>query len=102
MGGMGPDTDYAVVARNLAVVGFGLGGALSAFAIATQWVDRIEAPREVFAGLVGVSRHDRNRPFSRPRNSSAVPHNRRSRAGSERSGIKSMSRPGTASPSGKG
>ncbi len=36
MGGMGPTTDYAVVARNLAVVGFGLGGALSAFAIATQ------------------------------------------------------------------
>ena len=36
MGGMGPDTEYIIVARNLAVVGFGLGGALSAFAIATQ------------------------------------------------------------------
>ena len=36
MGGMGPETDYPVVARNLAVVGFGLGSALSAFAIATQ------------------------------------------------------------------
>ena len=36
MGGMGPDTDYVVVARNLALVGFGLGGALAAFAIATQ------------------------------------------------------------------
>jgi EmrB/QacA subfamily drug resistance transporter len=36
MAGMGPQTDYAVVARNLAVVGFGLGGALCAFAIASQ------------------------------------------------------------------
>jgi MFS family permease len=36
MAGMGPDTDSTTVARNLAVVGFGLGGALSAFAIATQ------------------------------------------------------------------
>lgn len=36
MAGMGLDTEYAVVARNLVVVGFGLGGALSAFAIATQ------------------------------------------------------------------
>jgi EmrB/QacA subfamily drug resistance transporter len=36
MAGMGLDTDYATVARNLVVVGFGLGSALSAFAIATQ------------------------------------------------------------------
>ena len=36
MAGMGLETDYAIVARNLVVVGFGLGGALSAFAIATQ------------------------------------------------------------------
>jgi EmrB/QacA subfamily drug resistance transporter len=36
MSGMGIDTDYPTVARNLAVVGFGLGSALSAFAIATQ------------------------------------------------------------------
>jgi EmrB/QacA subfamily drug resistance transporter len=36
MAGMGADTTYAIVARNLVLVGFGLGGALSAFAIATQ------------------------------------------------------------------
>jgi EmrB/QacA subfamily drug resistance transporter len=36
MAGMGTDTTYAIVARNLILVGFGLGGALSAFAIATQ------------------------------------------------------------------
>ncbi|MBV9170343.1 MAG: MFS transporter, partial [Chloroflexi bacterium] len=36
MSGMGLDTDYATVSRNLAIVGFGLGGALSAFAIASQ------------------------------------------------------------------
>jgi MFS family permease len=36
MAGMGLDTDYTIVARNLAVLGFGLGGALSAFAIAAQ------------------------------------------------------------------
>jgi hypothetical protein len=36
MAGMGIDTDYATVARNLVVVGFGLGGALAAFAITTQ------------------------------------------------------------------
>jgi EmrB/QacA subfamily drug resistance transporter len=36
MSGMGVDTDYATVARNLVVVGFGLGTALSAFAIASQ------------------------------------------------------------------
>ena len=36
MGGMGADTDYAVVVRNLVVVGFGLGAALPAFAIAVQ------------------------------------------------------------------
>jgi EmrB/QacA subfamily drug resistance transporter len=36
MSGMGVDTDYATVARNLVIVGFGLGTALSAFAIASQ------------------------------------------------------------------
>jgi hypothetical protein len=36
MSGMGVDTDYATVARNLVVVGLGLGTALSAFAIASQ------------------------------------------------------------------
>jgi EmrB/QacA subfamily drug resistance transporter len=36
MSGMGADTDYATVARNLVVVGFGLGTALSALAIASQ------------------------------------------------------------------
>jgi hypothetical protein len=36
MSGMGTDTEYATVARNLVVVGFGLGTALSAFAIASQ------------------------------------------------------------------
>jgi EmrB/QacA subfamily drug resistance transporter len=36
MSGMGVGTDYATVARNLVVVGFGLGTALSAFAIASQ------------------------------------------------------------------
>jgi MFS family permease len=36
MAGMGSETDYATVARNLVLVGFGLGGALSGFAIATQ------------------------------------------------------------------
>jgi MFS family permease len=36
MASMGPETGYAIVARNLLLVGFGLGGALSAFAIATQ------------------------------------------------------------------
>ena len=36
LAGMGPETDYTIVARNLVVVGVGLGGALSAFAIAAQ------------------------------------------------------------------
>ena len=36
MSGMGVDTDYPTVARNLVIVGFGLGTALSAFAIASQ------------------------------------------------------------------
>jgi MFS family permease len=36
MCGMGVDTEYATVARNLVVVGSGLGTALSAFAIASQ------------------------------------------------------------------
>jgi EmrB/QacA subfamily drug resistance transporter len=36
MSGMGADTDYVVVARNLMVVGFGLGTALAAFVVAAQ------------------------------------------------------------------
>ena len=36
MSSMGVDADYATVARNRVVVGFGLGTALSAFAIASQ------------------------------------------------------------------
>ena len=36
MAGMGPQTDYAVVARNLVMVGLGLGSALSSFAVAAQ------------------------------------------------------------------
>ena len=36
MAGMGPDTDYAVVARNLVVTGFGIGSALAAFVVASQ------------------------------------------------------------------
>ena len=36
MASMGPQTDYAVVARNLVVIGLGLGSALSSFAIAAQ------------------------------------------------------------------
>jgi hypothetical protein len=33
---MGADTSYPVVARNLVIVGLGLGSALSAFVVATQ------------------------------------------------------------------
>jgi EmrB/QacA subfamily drug resistance transporter len=36
MTGMGADTGYAVVARNLVVIGFGLGSALAAFVVAGQ------------------------------------------------------------------
>jgi EmrB/QacA subfamily drug resistance transporter len=36
MVGMGADTTYAVVARNLSVIGFGLGTALAAFVLAGQ------------------------------------------------------------------
>jgi EmrB/QacA subfamily drug resistance transporter len=36
MAGMGPDTDYTVVARNLVVTGFGIGSALAAFVVASQ------------------------------------------------------------------
>ena len=36
MAGMGPQTDYAVVARNLVIVGLGLGSALSSFAVSAQ------------------------------------------------------------------
>jgi EmrB/QacA subfamily drug resistance transporter len=36
LSGMGPGTDYPTVARNLVLVGLGLGSALSAFAVATQ------------------------------------------------------------------
>jgi EmrB/QacA subfamily drug resistance transporter len=36
MAGMGPQTTYAVVARNLVVIGFGLGSALAAFVVAGQ------------------------------------------------------------------
>jgi MFS family permease len=36
MGGMGPQTDYPVVARNLVIIGLGLGSALSSFAVAAQ------------------------------------------------------------------
>jgi MFS family permease len=36
MAGMGTDTDYAVVARNLVVIGFGIGSALAAFVVASQ------------------------------------------------------------------
>jgi len=36
MAGMGPDTDYAVVARNLVLTGFGIGSALAAFVVASQ------------------------------------------------------------------
>ncbi|MBV8720443.1 MAG: MFS transporter [Chloroflexi bacterium] len=36
MSGMGKDTEYAVVARNLVVIGFGLGGALASFVVASQ------------------------------------------------------------------
>jgi EmrB/QacA subfamily drug resistance transporter len=36
MAGMGASTDYLVVARNLVVIGFGLGSALAAFVVAGQ------------------------------------------------------------------
>jgi EmrB/QacA subfamily drug resistance transporter len=36
MAGMGADTTYPVVARNLAIIGFGLGSALAAFVVASQ------------------------------------------------------------------
>jgi predicted MFS family arabinose efflux permease len=36
MAGMGPQTDYPVVARNLVIVGLGLGSALSSFAVSAQ------------------------------------------------------------------
>jgi EmrB/QacA subfamily drug resistance transporter len=36
MAGMGPSTDYAVVVRNLVIIGLGLGAGLSSFAIAAQ------------------------------------------------------------------
>jgi EmrB/QacA subfamily drug resistance transporter len=36
MAGMGPQTEYAVVARNLVIIGFGLGSALASFVIAAQ------------------------------------------------------------------
>jgi hypothetical protein len=36
MSGMGEQTDYPVVARNLVIIGLGLGSALSSFAIAAQ------------------------------------------------------------------
>jgi EmrB/QacA subfamily drug resistance transporter len=36
MAGMGPGTEYAVVARNLVIVGLGLGAALAAFVVAAQ------------------------------------------------------------------
>jgi EmrB/QacA subfamily drug resistance transporter len=36
MAGMGTDTEYTVVARNLVVIGFGLGSALAAFVVAGQ------------------------------------------------------------------
>jgi EmrB/QacA subfamily drug resistance transporter len=36
MAGMGPQTEYAVVARNLVIIGLGLGSALSSFAVAAQ------------------------------------------------------------------
>src|SRR5262245_61784408 len=72
------------------------------FAIAVQRVVPIEEQGELLAGLVVVSRHVRNRPFSRPRNSRAVPVSRRSFVSAERSVIDSISCPGSASPSGKG
>src|SRR6202040_1102843 len=36
MAGMGPQTTYPVVARNLVVIGFGLGSALAALVVAGQ------------------------------------------------------------------
>src|SRR5258708_39089457 len=36
MAGMGPQTEYSVVARNLVIIGLGLGSALSSFAVAAQ------------------------------------------------------------------
>jgi EmrB/QacA subfamily drug resistance transporter len=36
MSGMGRDTDYAIVVRNLVLIGFGLGSALAAFVVAGQ------------------------------------------------------------------
>jgi MFS family permease len=36
MAGMGPGTEYTVVARNLVIVGLGLGAALAAFVVAAQ------------------------------------------------------------------
>src|SRR5262249_53173127 len=71
-------------------------------AIAAQRVVGVEVQGEVLAGRVVVSRHERNCPFSSPRTSKAVPASKRSRTSAERSGIDSISRPGSASPSGKG
>jgi hypothetical protein len=34
--GIGPQTEYSVVARNLVIIGLGLGSALSSFAVAAQ------------------------------------------------------------------
>lgn len=42
MAGMGPGTEYAVVARNLVVVGLGLGTALASFVVAAQNAVAIE------------------------------------------------------------
>src|SRR5258708_31648802 len=36
MAGMGPQTEYPVVARNLVIIGLGLGSALSSFVVAAQ------------------------------------------------------------------
>ncbi len=36
MAGMGPQTEYPVIARNLIIIGLGLGAALSSFAVAAQ------------------------------------------------------------------
>ncbi len=42
MAGMGPQTEYPVVARNLVVIGFGLGSAVAAFATAAQNAVRLD------------------------------------------------------------
>jgi EmrB/QacA subfamily drug resistance transporter len=53
MSGMGVDTDYVTVARNLVIVGFGLGTALSAFAIASQ--DAVDLTQMGVATGLGTS-----------------------------------------------